>query len=288
MNEAGRAALPKVVVALDGSPAAATALPIARRVAAQIGASVEILHIAPGQAADPNLRRRLRVRLEEREMVQVRSRFGEPAAQILQAAAEPGVELVVLTTHGRTLEPGRRLARVAERVVAGAERPVLLVRPEAARTQQIPTPLRRLLVPLDGTPSTAGALGPATELASRLGASIDLVYVAGPNQAAPDEPGSLGVPCYVDQAHHEWPHWAAEVVDRLCRGVAGCPSHVPVQMFLAQGEIGEQITRFAAEHGDDAIVLVRRSRLQPGRARVLRAVLDQAPCPILLVGGPNT
>jgi hypothetical protein len=32
-------------------------------------------------------------------------------------------------------------------------------------------------------------------------------------------------------------------------------------------------------------VLVRRSHLEVGRARVLRAVLDQTPCPVLLIGG---
>jgi nucleotide-binding universal stress UspA family protein len=31
-------------------------------------------------------------------------------------------------------------------------------------------------------------------------------------------------------------------------------------------------------------VLARRSRLETGRGRVLRTVLDQTPCPVLIVG----
>ena len=62
------------------------------------------------------------------------------------------------------------------------------------------------------------------------------------------------------------------------------PPEVPVRVFLRRGSIGDEINRFAAERGYDAVVLVRRSRLEPGRAPVLRAVLDRAPCPVLLVG----
>jgi nucleotide-binding universal stress UspA family protein len=278
---------PKVLVALDGSPAGATALPLARVVAQQLDADVEILHVASDMAPEAGLWRRLHADLGTDEVVQVRSHGGEPAAAILRAASAPGVALVVLTTHGRSLEPGRSLGRVARAVIAGTQRPVLLVRPEAASETEVPSPLRRLLLPLDGTPRTAAALRPATDLASWLGASIDLLYVATAEQAAPREAGSIGAPRYVDQAHHEWPHWADEVIDRLYAGIDDRPSNVPIRLYLANGDIGAEIMRFAAEHQDDAIVLVRRSRLEPGRARVLQAVLQEMPCPSLLVEGPE-
>lgn len=58
-----------------------------------------------------------------------------------------------------------------------------------------------------------------------------------------------------------------------------------MRTFLACGDdVGEVITRFAATHGHDAIVLARRGHLELGRVSVLRAVLDHTPCPILLVG----
>ena len=74
------------------------------------------------------------------------------------------------------------------------------------------------------------------------------------------------------------------VSTRLGEACAQCPPDVPMGTFLAQGDAGTAITRFAAEHASDAVVLARRSRLEPGRAAVLRAVLDQTPCPVLLVG----
>lgn len=142
----------------------------------------------------------------------------------------------------------------------------------------------RLLLPLDGTPTTAAALPPATRLASDLGASIDLLYVANHKQAAQVEPGSMGAPRYVDQPQHEWPAWKREFIHRLCTLCAACPPDVPVQAFLRASAVGAEIVGFAIEHDEDAIILVRRSRFERGRAPVLRAVLAHAPCPILLIG----
>jgi nucleotide-binding universal stress UspA family protein len=273
-----------VLVALDGSRAAAVALPVARSIAAQLGGMVAILHIAAAPLPDADLRRRLH--LDSREATtRLWSRVGAPAVEILRAAGEPDVVLVVLTTHGRDIADGPRLGQVAEAVVAGSARPVLLVRPETVEPADAgASTFQRLLLPLDGTPATATALRPATELAGRLGASVDVLYVTDSGQALPRESGSIGAPRYVDQPQHEWPHWAHEVIERLCGCCADCPPDVPVRMFMACGEIGVEIARFAAEHYHDAIVLVRRSRLEPGRARALRAVLAHAPCPVLVVG----
>jgi nucleotide-binding universal stress UspA family protein len=278
-----------VLVALDGSPAAATALPIAQAVAAQLGVDLMALHIVSGGWRGGDSRHQLHPEHVTVEGIGLWPAHGDPVAAILQAAADPRVALVVLTTHGHMIEPGRHLGHVAESVIAGTTQPILLVRPEvAADFLAHRATLQHLLLPLDGTPTTAILLRPATALASRLGATVDLLYVAAPGQRRPQEPGSLGAPCYVDQPQHEWRHWANEFITRFCIACARCPSDVPVHMFLAQGEIGTEIVRFAAEQQVDAVVLARRSRLEPGHAQVLRTVLDHTPCPILLVGNPVT
>ncbi|HZU06290.1 MAG TPA: universal stress protein [Chloroflexota bacterium] len=284
-NDSEHTARSKVLVALDGSPAAATALPLARVVARQLGARLEALHVTDDAARAAEVLPQLQHVLEETEPIQLRAPVHDPAAGILEAAADPNVVLLVLTTHGRAVEPGRQLGRVAEAVIAATSRPIIVVRPEAAAAMGA-RELQRLLLPLNGTPTTAAALRPVIELAGQLGASIDLLYVAAPHQAAAEEPGSIGAPRYVDQPQHEWPQWAQEVIERLCACLAQYPTEVPVRMYLAQGEIGAEIARFAATHGADAIVLVRRSHLEAGRARVLRAVLGHTPCPVLLVGAP--
>ncbi len=274
---------PIVIVALDGSPAAATALPLALAVGEQLGARVKVLHASNARIPERELRGQLGVDSEELASVEVVLDIGDrPAASILHATDDPGIQVVVMTTHGRAIEPGRQLGRVATEVIARTTEPVILVRPEARPARG---PLKRLLLPLDGTPTTAYALTPATDLACELGASVDILYVATPPTAA-TEPGSMGVPRYVDQAHHEWPSWATEVVDRLC-ACAKMASEIPVRVFVGRGDVGSEISRFAQDYKQDAIILVRRSHLEPGRARILRAVLDSTSCPILLVGSPD-
>ena len=279
----------KVLVALDGSPAAATALPMARTIAAKLDAAIMILHSATVPVPAADLRQRLGLDRENVEVLQVQAPSDASAAGILQASGAAEVVLLVLTTHGRSISDGPRLGRVAEAVAAGSAGPLLLVPPETVPVPSAARPplrLRRLLLPLDGTPTTATALQPATALASRLGASVDVLYVVDPDQADPTEPGSVRVPYYMDQPQHEWPALERRVIDELCTIYAKCPPEVPVRMVLRYGPIGDAIVRCAADHQDDVIVLVRRSRLEPGHARVLREVLNQTSCPILLLSGP--
>jgi hypothetical protein len=104
-----------------------------------------------------------------------------------------------------------------------------------------------------------------------------LLYVAEAGPAQPTEPGSIVAPRYVNQPQHEWPQWANEVIARLCTGCAACPPDVPVRMFLVQGPVGAAIAHFAADQQADIIVLVRRSRLEVGRALLGRRVKISSP-----------
>jgi hypothetical protein len=88
----------------------------------------------------------------------------------------------------------------------------------------------------------------------------------------------------VDQSQHEWPAWADRVVSHLSACLGGRPPGLSIQVFLVAGRIVEEIARFASSTSRTRSLLVRRSQLEVGRARVLRAVLDRTPCPVLLVG----
>ncbi len=286
MTTSPSAAERKILVALDGSPAAATALPFARVLAARLGARVEGLYCAAGQHPEVE-QQQVRQQLTANETLQVRPASATVAGAFLEAAADTEAIVLTLTTHGRLVAPVQRLGHTVEAIIASTTRPILLVRPEAAVTPAGARTLvlQHLLLPLDGTPSTAVSLQPVTDLACRLGLAIDLLYVAGLSQRRPAERGSIGPPRYVDQAQYEWAQWAQEVIDRLCICLAECPPTLAVRMFLAEGEIGPEIARFASAHETDIIALVRSSQFEPGRAKVLRYVLDHTPCPILIVSG---
>lgn len=277
---------PVVLVALDGSPAAATALPIARTIAAQLGAETAILHVTAAPVSEHDVRQYLQLKQAGAMESDLHLRVGDPATMIVQAANEATVALVVLTTHGRTIEQGRHLGRVAESIIAAATQPILLVRPEATTTPMHHTEeVRRLLLPLGGAPATMAALHPVGALAAQLDASVDLLYVASHDQDRPAEIGGIAAPRYVDQPQHEWPHWASEVIERVHIADTEWPATVPLRVYLAQGESGAAINDFAATHKHDAIIMVRHGRAGPGLMSLLHAALEAAPCPVLLVGG---
>ena len=291
---------PAVLVALDGSGAAATAMPAAQRLAQQLEMPLHLLHVAASPLAAPMALQMLHLDLDldstTTPMVELDVRVGDPAAEILRATEAADTYLTVLTTHGRDIERGRHLGHIAEQVIARTARPILLIRPEAAAAAATAIETRRFLLPLDGKVATARALGRITDIVHRLGGSFDVLFVADPAQmvatSRAEEPGDLGIPRYVDQLQHEWPAWMHEVLDHLSACAARYPLGVPVRVHVAgvagvaDGTIASVVLQFVADHSDDVIVLVRRSRLEPGRAAILRMLLDQTPCPVLLTGAP--
>lgn len=77
-----------VLVALDGSPSAATALPVARLAAERLGAALEILHVASTDLSDADLadlRRRLGLDAAGLRGAAVRLLIGEPAGNTNQS-----------------------------------------------------------------------------------------------------------------------------------------------------------------------------------------------------------
>ena len=273
-----------VLVALDGSREATRAVPVARAVASQLHARLAALHVArepiPAELARPA------AGLDTPELsdIPILVRAGRPAEVIVREAEQPEVELLVLTTLAGG-DPDRELGSVARQVAINTTHPILTMRPEiGADPASRASPLVRLVVPLDGARATASALRPVTRLARRLGASVDVVYVVTTGDGQGGR-GSMPAPRYVDQAQHEWKQWTQELADRLMVDCAGFSPDVHIGVSVREGEPGAEIVRFAREGRYDAIVLVRRSRLEPERAQTLRTVIRDSTCPLLMVGG---
>jgi nucleotide-binding universal stress UspA family protein len=248
-----------------------------------------VLHVAPRPIAAASVAELLQLDTAGASAAEIDVRVGDPGDEILRAVKEQRTYLTVLTTHGREIAADRHLGHVAEQVIAATMRPILLIRPEAAAAASTALEAKRFLLPLDGKAATARALGGITDIVSRLGGSFDVLFIADPVKLAlpqMKEPGTLGIPRYIDQPQHEWPAWMREVLDYLSACSVRHPLGVPARVHVASGPITSVVLQFVAEHLEDVIVLVRRSHLEPGRAEVLRALLDETPCPVLLTGTP--
>jgi nucleotide-binding universal stress UspA family protein len=184
----------RLLVPLDGSKLAEAVLPLVETLAAAYSATVILLHVLERSApATVHGERHLTTqdeaqaylheiahRLEEQgtsvEFHAHEAPEGDVARSIADHAGEERADLIVLCTHGRGRVRSLIFGSIAQQVLRSGTTPVLL-----ARVARKDTPLtfrpRVILVPLDGTTGAEAALGPAQDLASRLGAGLHLVMV---------------------------------------------------------------------------------------------------------------
>jgi nucleotide-binding universal stress UspA family protein len=214
-----------ILVPLDGSARADQVLPHVAYLARQLNAGVLLLRVVPEPLYDsPVLQdvavvdrvaarvytplpevapveslRRYAVEDEHAAALALRAQgleveldveVGDPAETIVEVAASRGVSMIAMATHGYGGVRRWALGSVTDKVIQASPVPVYVVRSaaRASETQQ-PLGLRRVLVPLDGSPLALQALPLATELAAASGAHLILLRAlqpAGPiEQPAP-------------------------------------------------------------------------------------------------------
>ncbi len=93
----------------------------------------------------------------------------DPAGAIIAHAAQKEIDLIAMSSHGRSGLERWALGSVTERVLHRAPCPVLVVRDDA--------PVRHILIPLDGSPLAEQVLEPALEMAHLLGAHVTMLRV---------------------------------------------------------------------------------------------------------------
>jgi nucleotide-binding universal stress UspA family protein len=139
----------KIMVPLDGSELAESALPDAFDLATRDGGLVLLVrateaHVLPG--CDPTLAQvdavaeaekylaELQARLERRGHRNVKTHvwYGPPAASLIEATRIYKPDLIVMTTHGRSGVGRLIFGSVAESVLRGTTIPIFLRRPPAA------------------------------------------------------------------------------------------------------------------------------------------------------------
>jgi nucleotide-binding universal stress UspA family protein len=142
----------KILVPLDGSPLAETALRPAVDLASSLGASVLLLRAAEAHGlpgSDPAEAQVKVVREAKEYLDSVKRRFrggvkagmttsvwyGTPAEAIAEAARVNQVDMIIMTTHGRSGLGRMLLGSVTESVLRGTPTPILVFHPDAAPLQ---------------------------------------------------------------------------------------------------------------------------------------------------------
>jgi nucleotide-binding universal stress UspA family protein len=133
----------RILVPTDFSPLSTLALEHAIALASLCRSSIHLMHVQADTRGHANGEERLLAGLVSRcqaEAIVVTSQVcaGQPAAAIVNAAADRAVDLIVLGTHGRQGVAHLMLGSVAEQVVRTAPCPVLTVRGHVQERAQRP------------------------------------------------------------------------------------------------------------------------------------------------------
>jgi nucleotide-binding universal stress UspA family protein len=275
---------PMIFVPLDGSVHAQAALSVARALAQSVDATLHLVHIGESTLPPRELLRKLGLAMDDVRGTVVEQAGGDAAASIVRLARAQSCAYIVMCPYTGQQEPVDGLGGVARDVLHLASCPIVLVPPAQ---DQRPWRLSRILLPHDGTPTTTAAIGPALELARRADAELLVLHVAAAGVAPPEEPGAITAPRYQDQAHHEWPTWAHEFLQRVC--CVNPPEEMRgLRLALAVGDPGAEITHSARDNRADLVVLGWHGDLDGDHPLVAKDVIREMPCPLLILRASQT
>ena len=294
----------KILIPLDGSPLAELVLPHVQQVAVPGESELLLVHALhlTYVGADAYVASQLIESVRDQATryvagvaqnlqkagydVQVQVWSGHPPTVIEQIASDEHVDLIAMSTHGRTGIQRWALGSVADAVVRHATCPVLLVR--AQDEAPVETFIRRVLVPLDGSPLAEAILPHAKQIARQANAGLLLIRVVPPLPVSQwDElfdNKEMMEKILEDHLAH-----AEEYLARLARELR--PDGTAVEHAAILGEPAEAILQVAVVEEANFIAMATHGR--GGLARlaygsVASRVLNTSHCPLLLVRGSKT
>jgi nucleotide-binding universal stress UspA family protein len=305
--------LKRILVPLDGSPLAEAVLPQVKELATLHKAEVVLLRVAlahtlPGvNAVDAQVHAvdeaQTYLATLEPDLIAhgltVKSvvRYGHAAEEILDHARAGEVDLIAMSTHGRSGIRRWVVGSVAETVLRHAPVPILLVRltgplpihatarPAEETTPGLPdspaVPIRHILCPVDLTPACREVMAAADAMAIRFDADLTILHaVYDPLDATcshiPHPP--------MEQLREEMIQVAEATLRRQARRALG-PSP-RASLVVVAGSPLQQILRFVKTHGVDLIVMGTTGKTGLDHmimGSTAERVVRTAPCPVLSI-----
>jgi nucleotide-binding universal stress UspA family protein len=131
----------RIMVPLDGSDLAQTALPHALELCRALSATLVLLHVRDTRQGSPEAARRFldfthRQHANDGVTIETLVREGPVAEAIVRAAEQEQIDVIAMATHGRSGLQRAVYGSVAEQVLRSSTRPVLLVRVPGSPVEQ--------------------------------------------------------------------------------------------------------------------------------------------------------
>ena len=208
---------------------------------------------------------------------------GDPRSTIIDQALSRNADLIVMGTHGRRGFKRMILGSVTEAVLREAPCPVLTVPPHPATDVSDTVTFKRILCPIDFSPSALLALGFALDLARQADGRVTLLHAI---EWLPEEEPRTS-------AHFNVPEYRSYMVqdarERLRRLVAEeSRTWVEIDDAVVFGRAHREVLRAAEAKSVDLIVMGAQGRGGIGLAlfgSTTQQVVRGAMCPVLTVRG---
>jgi len=189
----------KMLVLLDGSKLAEVVFTYAQELSGRLNIDLDLLHVcSPQEAEQLPMRQAYMEHMAEilqSKAAEIRSRVGNktpdyeikargkvivgyPAEEILKYSAENDIDLIMLSTHGRSGIGRWDLGSVANKVIHASPIPIWLV-PSELREEIIydKLPKRTTVIPLDGSQFSEAVIPHAINIAKQRGAETEIVLI---------------------------------------------------------------------------------------------------------------
>ena len=308
-----------ILVPLDGTPLAETILPAALRVASRADAHLTLLTVVnragfmdslPNEAAAFDYLDGVREILSDStlelhlspEKIKLEVAYGSPGEEVGEHSQFGQASLIMMTTHGRNPSSRMVMGSVASKLLQRNICPVILFKAGAdvnhqTLSEKLQSPgdwlgttlSNRVVLTLDGTEISEGAIPQAVDLAWNLGAELYLLGVIEPSLIANPPNETAGQAAFASNPEHEHVHRMAEA--RLYLGGIAhklTASGLQVRTAVERGNPAVAIHSFARRKGALVTVMATRSGEAHHRFRlgsVADQVLDLGGIPVLIV--PN-
>jgi nucleotide-binding universal stress UspA family protein len=292
----------RILVPLDGSELAETALPYAGEIAGRLGSAVTIIYVSEPEKPSPYERmhhsymdrmvaatRREAAKYVDKKTgtIQATSEIlrGNAAEEIVDYADAKDVGLIVMTTHGLSGIKRWALGSVAEKVVRAADRPVFLVRgkgPHPARSKK--GTLLKALVPLDGSEAGESAVPYIAELSAKLNTELILLQVL-PLGFQDMSPTGYGWVMYQEELLRTNQLIAKEYLDEVGTRLVNRGA-TAVRSEVRFGDPAQEIMDFADETKVNVVAMSTHGRSGVGRwvfGSVVEKALHTGNTPLLIV-----
>lgn len=195
-------------------------------------------------------------------------RAGDAAEQILAYEKEMRPDLITVGTHGLSPLESRVLGSVADKVIRGAQHPVLAVH-EGSSTDVLPrsVPFGSVLVPVDFSHPSVRALEYGYGLAQESDARVVLLHVVedGRSEEASEAAERTARARLRDMLPQDALEWCEP------------------EIVVVHGSVDDSIGRIAGEWGTELTVLGADGQRATGFGAHVAGVLRQAKSPVLLM-----